>query len=80
MVSDILEALLKPGRVADIHPEHLCLRRLFGGAIAVLNSKLRLSVPGDRSEHSITIPLAYPTPPKPTSAIRDAGVEYFLRI
>ena len=75
--SDLAEALLQPRRVARVRPQYPRLRRAFGGAIAVLDSQLRLAATA-----LVVVagwgPLCrtYPTPPRPTSATRDAGAEH----
>ena len=43
-VCNVPEALLEPGRVARVDPEHPRLRRSLSSSIGIFNGKLRLSV------------------------------------
>ena len=43
-ICDILKALLKPGGIACMDLEHLCLRQAFLSLIGVFDSELRLAL------------------------------------
>jgi hypothetical protein len=43
VVCDVVEALLKPGGVAGMHPEHPRVGRLFMRAVCMLDGELRFA-------------------------------------
>jgi len=55
LVGFLAEALLESGCVAGMRPEHPRLGRLLGGAVAVLDGKLRLPVSASDASNKLTI-------------------------
>lgn len=74
---DALIALLEPRRIARVHPEHPRLRRSLTGLIRVFDGKLRLTSSQSVSGRRQIVP-THPTPPSPTSAVREPGTAHFV--
>ena len=75
MVGHVAETLLEAGGVAGMDPEHPGLGRLLMGAIGIFDGELRLA--SLQSAHGVLGVVqrchSHPTPPKPTSAVREPG-------
>jgi hypothetical protein len=75
-VCNISKALLKPGRIACVDPENPRLRRQVSGSVRVFDGELRLASQRLAIRISKSV-YAYPTPPRPTSAVRDPETAHF---
>lgn len=72
----VSKALLKPGGIACVRPEHPFFRRAISSSISVFDGELRFAL----QRLAISIyqrDSAYPTPPRPTSAVRDPRTAHF---
>jgi hypothetical protein len=75
-VCNIPIALFKAGFVAGVDPEDPCLGQSLSDLVCVFDGKLRLT--SQMLAAGLDAPgTAHPTPPRPTSAVRDAGGEDF---
>lgn len=69
-------AFFEPSYSTTVDPKDPCRRGLVTNLIRVLNSKLRLPIYSVSSYRRRARLVTYPTPPRPTSAARDAGWEH----
>ena len=70
---NISETLFKPSAIARVYPKDPRIRKELFGTIRVFDGKLRFTLMISLYSTSSGDVYNYPTPPRPTSAVRDPG-------